>query len=133
MTCLIWLNYEHFLDIRVTRTCKYMHLGLTVYAVKVLNMFEAFFGTTQKTRKNAVYLIAQEQRELSEEQERWLDNSPYRSLLGALLYLSMNTRPDMSYAVGSLLLRFGSLPTVGKCKLMVYALQYLRGTVHKGH
>ena len=56
---------------------------------------------------------------------------PYRSLLGALLYLSMNTRPDMSYAVG-LLSRFGSHPTVATCKLMVYALQYLRGTVHMG-
>ena len=41
----------------------------------------------------------------------------------------MNTRPDMSYAVG-LLSRFGSHPTVATCKLMVYALQYLRSTVH---
>ena len=60
-----------------------------------------------------------------------MDNFSYRSLLGALLYLSMNTRPDMSYAVG-LLSRFGSHPTVATCKLMVHALQYLRGTVHMG-
>ena len=127
---------EHFLNIRVTRTRKYMQLNQTVYAAKVLNMFEAFLGPTQKTRKyplpsNAVDLIAQEQEELSEEQQRWLDNFPYRSLLGALLYLSMNTRPNMSYAVG-LLSRFGSHPTIATCKLMVYALQYLRGTVHMG-
>ena len=43
----------------------------------------------------------------------------------------MNTRPAISYAVG-LLSRFGSHPTVATCKLMMYALQYLRGTVHKG-
>ena len=37
----------------------------------------------------------------------------------------------MSYAVG-LLSRFASHPTVATCKLLVYALQYLRGTVHMG-
>ena len=58
---------KHFLNIRVTRTRKYMQLDQSVYAViKVLNMFEAFLGSTQKTRKyplpsNAVDLIAQEQ------------------------------------------------------------------------
>ena len=50
--------------------------------IEVLNMFEAFLGPTQKTRKyplpsNAVDLIAQEQGELSEEQQGWLDNFPY--------------------------------------------------------
>ena len=71
---------DHVLDIRVTRTRKHMHLDQTAYAVKVLNMFEAFLDPTQKTRKyplpsNAVDLIAQEQGELSEEQQRWLE--PY--------------------------------------------------------
>ena len=78
---------EHFLNIRETRTRNYMQLNQTVYAVKVFNMFEAFLGPTQKTRKhplpsNAVDLIAQEQGELSEEQQRWLDNFQIEAYLG---------------------------------------------------
>ena len=60
-----------------------------------------------------------------------LDNFPYRSILGALLYLAINMRPDLSYAVG-LLSRFGSKPTPVTCDLKVHVLQYLRGTVEKG-
>ena len=54
------------------------------------------------------------------------DNFPYRSQLGALLYLSMNTRPDVAYEVG-LLFRLGAKSTVHTCHLMVYLMQY--GTV----
>ena len=61
----------------------------------------------------------------------YLDNFPYRSLLGALLYLSMNTRPDIAYAVG-LLSRFGAKPTVRTWHLMVYLMQYVRGIVSCG-
>ena len=61
----------------------------------------------------------------------YLDNFPCRSLLGALLYLSMNTRTDIVYAVG-LLSRVGSKPTVQTCHLVVYLMQYVRGTVSCG-
>lgn len=52
-------------------------------------------------------------------------------MLGVLLYLSMNTRPDISFAVGLLSL-FGSKPTMVTCTLMVYKLQYVCGTVNMG-
>ena len=43
----------------------------------------------------------------------------------------MKTRSDITYAVG-LLSRFGAKPTLATCKLKVYLLQYVRGTVAKG-
>ena len=55
--------------------------------------------------------IARAESELSGDDRVYWDNFPYRSLLGALLYLSMNTRSDIAYAIG-LLSCFGSRPTV---------------------
>ena len=40
----------------------------------------------------------------------------------------MNTRPDITYAVG-VLSRYGAHPTLTTCKLIVYLMQYLRGIV----
>ena len=65
---------------------------------------------------------------MSDDDRVYLDKFPQRSLLGVLLYLSINTRPDNAYAVG-LQSRFGSKPTVQTCHLMEYLKQYVRGTV----
>ena len=67
----------------------------------------------------------------STEEQELVDNFPYRPLIGALLYLSMNTRPDISYAVG-VLSRFSTKVNITVCKLMMYLMQYVRGTTDKG-
>ena len=102
----------------------------------MLDTFSAPLGTENKIRKcplpsDTMDRIAKEPKECSEEDHRYVDNFPYRSMLDVLLYLSMNTRPDISYAVG-LLSRFGSKPTKVTCMLIVYLLQYIRGTVQMG-
>ena len=124
---------EHFLNVRVTRSCSHIQIDQSVYTQKVLDTFRVHLGTETKVRKcprpsDTMDRIAKEPKECSEEDQRYVDNFPYRSMLGALLYLSMNTRPDIAYAVG-LLSRFGSKVT---CMLMVYLLQYIRGTVQMG-
>ena len=95
-----------------------------------------FLGPAEKVRKSplpsdAVDRIARVKQEPSDADRTYIDNFPYGSLLGALLYLSMNTRPDIAYAVG-LLLRFGSKSTLTTCHLMTYLMRYVRGTVSKG-
>ena len=127
---------EHFLNVRVTRTSSFLQLDQTVYASKVLEKFSAFLGPPTKIRKSPLpsdtpERIAREAPQLTEEEQAYIDNFPYRSLLGALLYLSMNTRPDITYAVG-VLSRYGAHPTLTTCKLVVYLMQYMRGTVHMG-
>ena len=119
---------EHFLNVCVTRSRSYIQLDQSVYTQKVLDTFSAHLGTENKIRKrplpsDTMDRIAKEPKECSEEDQWHVDNFPHRKMLGALLYLSMNTRPDISYAVG-LLSRFGSKPTKVTCMLMVYLMQY---------
>ncbi len=54
----------------------------------------------------------------------------FRSV-GALLYLSINTRSDLSYSVG-VLARFSKSPTFRACKAVLRQLIYLRGTADRG-
>ena len=55
----------------------------------------------------------------------------YQALVGSLLYLSVNTRPDISHACG-ILSRFMSCPTQTHWDAAKHVLRYLKGTQHLG-
>ena len=57
--------------------------------------------------------------------------TPYRSLVGSLLYVAMWTRPDIAFAV-SQVARFQSDPSVYHWTLAKHILRYLRGTRERG-
>jgi hypothetical protein len=51
----------------------------------------------------------------------------YQALVGSLIYLSINTRPDISHAVG-ILSRFMAYPTTAHWDVAKHVLRYLKGT-----
>ena len=55
----------------------------------------------------------------------------YASVVGMLLYLSNNTRPDITFAV-SQVARFTSSPKLSHAKAIKHIVRYLAGTIHKG-
>jgi hypothetical protein len=55
------------------------------------------------------------------------EHAAYRSIVGGLLYLSVNTRPDISYAVGCLA-RYMSDPTTDHMAAAKHVMRYLIGT-----
>jgi hypothetical protein len=57
----------------------------------------------------------------------WWKSFPYRSFIGSLLYLSLNTRPDIAFSVG-LLARFCVDPSYGACYCASFLMSYLSGT-----
>jgi hypothetical protein len=59
------------------------------------------------------------------------DVTTYRSIVGSLNYLAVNTRPDLSFVV-SVLSRFMQSPTEDHLKVAKHALRYLRGTKDYG-
>jgi hypothetical protein len=53
---------------------------------------------------------------------------PYLSAVGALMYLAVTTCPDIAYAVG-VLARFSSNPGVAHWKAVKHLFRYLKGTI----
>ena len=60
-----------------------------------------------------------------------VDPQLYQSLIGSLMYLSVTTMPDITYAVGNLA-RFSSKPTKEHWTALKCVLRYLKGTVKHG-
>ena len=63
--------------------------------------------------------------------DRPCDSARYREIIGALLYLSTRTRPDITAAV-SILSRHVSQPTNSHMTALKRVLRYLRGTTTHG-
>jgi hypothetical protein len=65
------------------------------------------------------------------EGEPMKENWGYSSIVGMLLYLSTNTRPDITFAV-SQVARFSSNPKQSHAKAVKIIVRYLAGTINKG-
>lgn len=63
----------------------------------------------------------------SQDELQELKNIPYRSVVGALLYLAVCTRPDLAYTVNQLT-RFLSAPRLVHWQAAKRALRYIQGT-----
>ena len=64
---------------------------------------------------------------ISADISEWANRTPYRSLVGSLMYLSVATRPDISYAV-SQLSSFLDCYCLEHWEAAVHILRYLKGT-----
>ena len=60
-----------------------------------------------------------------------VDIKPYQRLIGKLMFLSCDTRPDIAFAVGQLS-KHNSDPRAGHMKAAKKVVRYLKGTMHLG-
>ena len=65
------------------------------------------------------------------EKEEVVDQQQYQSVVGSLMYLSVCTRPDIAYAVGTLA-RYSSKPGRSHWTAVKRVLRYLKGTANHG-
>ena len=59
--------------------------------------------------------------------EEMSDNHLYQALLGALLYINLQTRPDICYSI-NVLSRHAKTPTTTHLRLLKHVARYLKGT-----
>ena len=65
------------------------------------------------------------------DEDECVDQKKYQSAIESLMYLSVGTRPDITYAV-NILARFTSKPTKEHWTALKRLLHYLRGTLTHG-
>ena len=67
----------------------------------------------------------------TDEERQAMENIPYRSAIGSLMYLAFCTRPDIASAISSLS-RFNATPGKSHWEGVLYVMRYLKGTLASG-
>jgi histone deacetylase 1/2 len=119
-------DLHHFLGISVTRSSDGLFLSQRQYAVDILQRAGmAECHSTATPVDTQAELLASDGAPLSAS-----DSSTYRSLVGALQYLTL-TRPDLAYAVQQVCL-FMHDPREPHLALVKRILRYVKGTLSSG-
>jgi hypothetical protein len=63
-------------------------------------------------------------------QSRYASKFPFQQVVGALMYLGVNTRPDLSNSL-IVLSKFNKDPTYNACRAAVHVLEYVASTVSR--
>jgi hypothetical protein len=115
------LNY--FLGLEVTHTATGLVLSQTKYAHDILERASMLGSKSMPTPLSPNI-------SLSKEGELFPDPTFYRSIVGALQYLTI-TRPDISYAVNQVS-QFLQSPTTAHFQCVKRILRYIKGTISYG-
>ena len=93
--------------------------------MRLLETFEMEYCSTSPTVLPSGFIVDRNDIENYDNIES--EKFPYRELVGALLFLSNTTRPDISFSV-SLLSRYMKNPTKRLWNAAKHVLRYLKGT-----
>jgi hypothetical protein len=115
---------HHFLGIEVHRSTQGLFLCQTRYAKEIIDR------ASMSGCKPLSTPMPSKGRHLPNESELYSDPTHYRSIVGALQYLTF-TRPDLSYSV-NFVCQFMHAPTMAHYKILKRILRYVNGTTQLG-
>ena len=118
------------LGVEITRdraTCT-LQLSQRQYALDILERFNFGDCGTVSTPMDPGAKLSVSQAPTTADEIAHMRNVPYINAVGALMYLSVATRPDIAYAVG-VLCRFNSNPGIEHWKAVKHLFRYVKSTV----
>lgn len=98
------------------------------YILDMLERFNMSDCKPVKTPMNVDIKLSKSHSPQNGSERRAMSQIPYMTAVGALLYLAMCTRPDISYSVG-VLSRFTSNPGMAHWTAVKHLLRYLKGSL----
>ncbi len=124
---------DYFLGMRVQQNLDDGTIRLTQrpYWEHVLNRFELMNISPRNTPLPVGFIVDQNMSPKTDSERKEMDNKPYRSLLGSVMWGQLATRPDLSFAI-SLLSRFQANPGVEHWKGLLHVVGYIKNTLDFG-
>ena len=118
------ISYFLGIEFDLSKDCIKMHQ--TRYAKTILEKFNMIDCNSKKTPCPLGI-----NKELGNNSPLLGESTLYREIIGSLMYLMTNTRPDICYIV-SFLSQFMVNPTFAHLQLAKHVLKYIKGTLNKG-
>jgi hypothetical protein len=118
------------LNIQIEYSNEGILLHQSDYARDILSRYEHYIGNGDSISRIPIYERPHALESLDEKLTSG-KQSVFRSMLGAVLYLSTSTRPDLAYA-SSALGRFNTSPCQEHFDMLIRVMKYIRGTSGMG-
>ncbi|XP_062104529.1 secreted RxLR effector protein 161-like [Humulus lupulus] len=119
------------IEIKRDRRKGLLKLSQSGYIKRIIEIFGKKDAKTVCTPTAANVRLEAVKGELSNEEATYMDNLPYSSAVGSIMYAMIGTRPDIAYGV-SLISRFMSKPARSHWQVVKWLLRYLKGSSELG-
>ena len=124
---------EYFLGMRVQQDLELGTIRLTQrpYWEQVLHCFQLENVVPRNTPLPVGILLDNDMSPKTDSEKREMNDKPYRSVLGSVMWGQLATRPDLSFAV-SLLARFQANPGLAHWNALLHVIGYIKNTLNYG-
>jgi len=124
---------EYFLGMRVQQDLKSGTIRLTQrpYWEHVLARFHMDKITPRNTPLPIGIILDTNMSPKTDSEKKEMDDKPYRSILGSVMWGQLATRPDLSFSI-SLLARFQANPGIEHWKALIHVVGYIKNTLDYG-
>jgi hypothetical protein len=125
---------KHYLGMQIERDgIASLKIHQADYARKVIKKYRKYLkdGRYKAKIPMAREIKLSKDEEMTEDQLDYVRAFPYQEIIGSLMYLAVNTRPDIAYAVNTCA-RFSSKPNYTACRSVLRILAYVSKTYNVG-